>query len=555
MTSRYGGVPASKYGGIREDDQPVLAEAPKESSILDMAIGGTEVLGTVATGLVATPYAGAKALAEEVYRATKGDYDNLDEMVKTIEKTQQALTYMPKTADGKVMMEGVSKPFQWIEEKKKALGQWVTDTTGSPELGTLAYTAPDAALMFLGTNPAQAMKMKLGARDLQKKADELGIDLNTTKSIQAGQLAEVADSRVAQFKGEASPQVVKSVQNAKVVADRVVSMMYDKARQGTAGVDTTELNKTLAPMIVDSLEGFDVPKLPIVMDRLNELTDIASRPWAAATVNELEAWRIRVNRHAPHVGDRTQQHALGIMKAQYDKFMEHQFINDMIVGDKAVVENWRLARGARRRVGEMFDDNKVINTMIQKKMTVEETRALLFGSSNAGFKSQASSSVKAIKQIIGKNSPAMKALHDDALLNILDPLLLEKPNLAAFSKNYRDVALKNRSLLKELFDDAELRDMDAFAKGIAKHGTDDVTVLGSANLFIARMGVGHGIAKGQARIAVTKGFLDLLTKSAGRGTRKKIMQEILGYDPETYLFPASAPIKGAVLEAGAAQEQ
>lgn len=514
-------------------------------------LGAGETALSFGTGLVALPYAGAKALGEELYRAAHGEYDQIDKMVKTIEETQKNLTYMPKTEAGQVILDDISTPFKWVEEKKKALGEWVTGIAG-PEAGAMAYTAPDILLMFLGTNPAQAVRMKMGARDLQRKADELGLDLNQTKTVQAQQLAEVAETKTAGFKGESSPQVQKAVQDARTVADKIVNQMYEKARTGPpAGVPKTQLTETLAPMIVDALEGFDIASLPIVTARLSEITELANKPWSAVTVNQLELWRKRINRNKPPVGDRTQQAALGIIKGQYDRFMEHQFINDMIVGDKAVVENWRLARGARERVGRMFDDNKVIEKLVNQKLTPEEVRGFIFGASDAGFKAQASSTVRAIKNILGKDSPAMKALHDDALLNILDPLLIDKPNMVMFTKRYRDVARKNQSVMKELFNDAELKDMEVFARAIGKKGVDEVTVMGSTSTFLARMMVGHGIAKGQARIGITKGLMDIFSNSAGRSTRRKILQEILGYDPNVSLFPVSAPLRGAILEAGA----
>ena len=44
-------------------------------------------------------------------------------MVDTIEETQKNLTYMPRSEAGQASLEMVSEPFEWIEKKKKALGQ------------------------------------------------------------------------------------------------------------------------------------------------------------------------------------------------------------------------------------------------------------------------------------------------------------------------------------------------------------------------------------------------------------------------------------------------
>lgn len=553
MASKFGGVSLSRFGGITEDEEEEeiqLSITPTPDFSLTEMVGGIgETLLTLGSGLISVPYSGAKATAEEIYRAAHGEYGQIDKMVSTIKETQKNLTYMPQTEAGKASLKMVAAPFQWVEEKKKALGQWVSDIAG-PEAGALAYTTPDALLMFLGTNPAQATRMKLGARELQRKADDLGLDLNQTKGAQAQQLAEVAETKVAGFKGEASPEVVKSLRGAKDVADKIVRLMYKKAERGVAGVEKAQLSETLAPMIVDSLKGYRVSKLPLVKDALIDLTELTKKPWAAVSVAELEAWRKTINRMKPATTDRTQQAALSIIKGQYDKFMEHQFINDMIVGDKTVVKDWQLARGARERVGKMFDDNAVISKLIDQKLTPEQVRGFLFGASDTGFSAQAGGTIRAIKDVIGKDSPAMKALHDDALLNILDPLLLDTPNMGMFTKRYRDIARKNRTVLKELFTDTELQDMASFARAIGKKGTDDVTVVGSLSTFMARMMVGHGIAKGQARIGITKGIMDIFAQSAGRSTRRKILEEILGYNPYMPLFSVGAPVRGAFLEAG-----
>jgi len=526
---------------------------------MDTLIGGAETAATFASGLVAVPYAGAKAIAGEAYDFLHGDGGNLDKMVNTIEQTQQSLTYMPKTEEGKVILEGISSPFMWLEEKKKELGQWVTDATGSPELGAAAYTAPDALLMFLGTNPVKAQQMKIGAKDLQKKADELGLDLNASQQVQGEQLGEAARKMNTSGRGEASVETVDALVKAKEVGDRTVNMMYEKARTSpTAGVAVEHLRETLAPMIVESLEGYDLSVLPLVKARVNELSEIANKPWKAATINELEGWRKKINRMQPVAGDMTQKKALGTLKAQYDRFMEHQFVNDMIIGDKQAVQNWKLARQSRIRVGEMFEDNKIVQQLIAKEATPEQVRNLIFGSSEAGFAAQASGTIKSIKKIIGSDSEAMKALQNDAMLNIIDPLLSDVPDIAKFSKRYSDVVRKNQSVMRELFDNRQLKDMSEFAKAIKKHGykgKDAAGILDKLTTFVSRMWVGHGIAKGQAKVGFTKGILDMLGASAGTSTRMKILQEILGYNPQVPLFPASAPARGAVLQAAAPEQE
>jgi len=546
---------------------------------INIPFGYGETAATFATGIASAIGGGVWAVGEEAYRVVHGEFNQLDKMVDRIHSTVEAFTYMPKTATGQVILDGATMPFVELDEKMSALGEWVTEKTGSPAMGTAAYMSLDIFLTFLKTNPGKAAKIRLEARELQKKADEFGIDLKATKEVQAEQVGAVAEKMAAGAgRGDSSAQIVRALEKARKAGDEVVDNLYERARREGehTAIEPDYLNNTLKPMIKNGLEDFmdDMADLPKTRARYSEIMDIieestpkpvptGSRTPASysiltplpprlvpATINKLEAWRKRINKLRAKTNDPADAAGLGILKGQYDRFIENQFISDMISGNPEAIKAWKTARAARAELGRLFDDNAIISKLINEKLTSEQVRSFIFGASEAGFANQVGATVRAIKNVIGAKSDALKALQNDAMLNILDPLLGDPPNLKMFAKRYNDVVRKNKTVMKELFDNQELKALSTFASAIHKHAGDEVKVLGSISTFVARMTAGHGIAKGQARVGIVKGTLDLMTKSTGATSRRKILMEIIGHDPNVPLFPIQAPIRGAVLEAG-----
>tara|TARA_B110000503_G_scaffold105933_1_gene158124 strand:+ start:1759 stop:3693 length:1935 start_codon:yes stop_codon:yes gene_type:complete len=134
--------------------QPVArAQSPK---VEDLGFGqGMLGLGetalAVGTGALATPFAGLAGLAAMPFVGAEGSTGIIDSI-------QSAATYEPRTEAGKQIMGGIAKPLQALASGQQSLGNYVTDATGSPALGTAAQVAPDVVASLFGLQAFKKLK-------------------------------------------------------------------------------------------------------------------------------------------------------------------------------------------------------------------------------------------------------------------------------------------------------------------------------------------------------------------------------------------------------------
>jgi hypothetical protein len=235
------------------------------------------------------------------------------------------------------------------------------------------------------------------------------------------------------------------------------------------------------------------------------------------------------------------------MKSAYDDWLEGQYIDDMISGDPRAVRMWQEARAEWGRISERFDTDRTMGKIIfERNATPEQMRQWLFGVSATKSPAQAGEAVRRLNTIFGKESEMMGRVRGDFMLDIVDPLLGDRPNLTQFIKNYDDLIAKRPTLVRELFGPEGLKDWDdlvALTRGVAQRSGADITVLpqdfmGKLSQFMVRMTIGHGIAKGGARVSLGTGILDRLrVGTAGRYGRRQILEEYLGVYPMQPLVP------------------
>ena len=508
----------------------------------------TESVATITSGMAAGAIGGVLALGEGAYDALMtDDEDILGSMVDRVNKVQEDLTYMPRNEMSQVTLENISQPFQKLEEGKKALGDWVQETTGVPELATMAYMTPDVLLMALGAKPQ--ISQRLTVKALKKKADELGVNLNAQKTVQANQIADAADKVVGKVRRTTStPEVAAEVKAIKGVEKRGIDALYEQARNaGPAGIPKKAYQDVFAPMVEDVMRPYDLSDMPIVRARIQELQALGDSPAKGVSIDLLERWRQKLNRNKPKSTDTRQIGALRILKTQYDNFRDAAFNVDMITGDATAVTKWKKATSAAAGYAKRFKDSKVVKQLIEQDATPEMARNWIFGASESGFNAQAGMVIKEIENIVGKNSKTMQALRQDAMFNIIDPLFDSNgPNLAKFVNNYNKIARKNPSVMRDLFGPTKLKDLRTFANAIEKQGTDNINLLGKVNKLVSRLTVGHEIAVQGAKVGLAERLLDMVSRGAGKTTRRKIYSEILGYDVDLPLFPFATKEAAAI---------
>ena len=189
--------------------QPV--PAPQESTIGDKILGGLEAAGTVASSIIAQPLAGIAGVASLPFEDLAGSAEN-------VAATQDALTFQPRTEEGKAALEGLGKFIQGgvdlaniplsglaglvelisgqgVDQAKETvakvkqdgisavLADRVLEETDSPIAATIAQTIPAFSLELIGLKGLKAARVadpKLSA-DVAKAITQAAPDIQTIK--------------------------------------------------------------------------------------------------------------------------------------------------------------------------------------------------------------------------------------------------------------------------------------------------------------------------------------------------------------------------------------
>jgi len=531
---------------VRRNLIKLVAPTPDEPiSIPEAIIGGGELLVTMGTGMAGQAIGGVAGIIQGVASIVSGDEDPLGAAVERLEQVSGIITLDPSTRGGEAIMETVSPVFEALGEATRLAGTRELEATGSP----LAATAMETALSFvpgvLGMRGPRAGSLaRRESAAVRKAAKDLGINLNDANPAQRQQVIQAAEratgGRTAVAEG--FEEIQSAVQSARVVAKQEVDNLYALARADDAGI-TIAQTRDFAASAKRALADFDVDTMPIVRRRLAEMDKINTLPEnAIVKLNAIANFRKRINRNKPAATDTSQNAALGVLKGQLDSFLDAQFNADMISGNPAALQKWRTANDAFKEFKRTFDDNKTIRQLSTQRATPEEVRRWLFGASTVGAAKQAGDTIKRLKTIVGEDSPSMVAVRQDALFDIMEPLLREDPNFAGFASNYDRFVKNNPTLRKELFPESvadldKLRDLaTAIDRNPAMSFGIDLNTVASRALF------GHGIAKAGLKVSLMGRVFGVLRSAVGKSNKQQIMESVLGYDPRA---PVIAPL-GAV---------
>lgn len=397
------------------------------------------------------------------------------------------------------------------------------------------------------------------AKQIIQDADRMGINLRGSPGEQVSQTVRSVDDLASRSRGEGMSAVRSGVQRERNIARQNADNLFDAARNpesGSAYVLQPQVRGFSSNARGRLMEqGFDVENLPKLGRRLSELDELANTKGASATkLNALEMWRRRVGKAKS--ADPEEAEALRVLKGEYDDWMTNQFNNDLISGNKDAITAWRNARTAWAEFKQRFDDTKVIQDLAKKDTTVEQMRQWVFNANAINANNEAGKVVAGLNRILGAKSPEMDALRREFIFDVAEPLMRPSPNIRAFLSNYEKAVRKNPSLIKELFPDevgglGDFGQLAALARGIARRpgSVEDrfpETAFDKLQKIFWRFSIGHGIAKGQARIGIATGMTDWIRdRTVGTAARRNILWEALGHDPKMPMFPSTAAPIGA----------
>lgn len=538
----------SREGSLSERQMEIISKARGrdkkellEPTVGEFSKGVGETGMTLVSGIVAQIAGGWAGIGGRMYDLIRGEPEELQDTVNRINRVAEKYTYEAKSPAGKAITEGVAKPFQTFEEDISRAGEHATGVTGSPAVGAGIHTLASFVPASLGgrgfTNLARKepkptfMERHRDVKRAEDFAKSEEIDLSATEARQAEQFAKGAQKKTAGMtKGVSLPAIKETIIQARDAAKQGVDALYDAARDagGAVKIDQVRVFKKMAD---DSLKTYLVEDMPKVKLLLSEVDDIAKMESGAVKLQAMENWRKKINRNRPPKADESQNAAMTVLKAQYDEWLEGQFNADMIKGTPEAIEKWKKARSAHQRYREKFKDDKVIRQLAEKEATPEEMRKWIFGASATGAKKESAAIVKRIKDIVGKDSVEFLALRNDALLDVMGPLLKETPNLGQFVANYDKLRLGNNSLLKELFPQDQLRELRNLANAV--RGRKDTGIPDDWGVIIDRAGgvlsVGHQMAQ---RAALRLGVSNIIKALRMPGNKRQTLGALMGYDPQ-----------------------
>jgi len=244
--------------------QPVPATempSPLQAGIeagIGAAKGLFEPAATVVTGAIAEPIAGAAGIGAIL----RGAGPEVAE--QEIAQTREALTFQPRSEEGKAALRGVGEVLQPVAETlkgvEKGLGDITFKVTGSPALAAVATTLPAATLEALGFGVGRrAAKAGTGlkAAPIKVKPPTKISEKAVTKS-----LLEAAPD-VAQIK-DASRAIYKEIDNLQVTVK--------------PGATRSLIKKVVSRAKKENVDDVLTPKSARVVDRfIGELDNVQPR--------------------------------------------------------------------------------------------------------------------------------------------------------------------------------------------------------------------------------------------------------------------------------------
>lgn len=156
--------------------QPELIE---EAGIGEQILGGLEGAAAMGSGMLAEIPAGIAGLATALNPFAEAGASG-----QRVEQVRQALTYEPRLPGAQAALQKIGGAIEPVAKKlsefEGTLGEYVMETTGSPELAAIAHTLPTATLELLGGG-------------LAKRAAKGQVQQPAVEQAQKAAIADVAD--------------------------------------------------------------------------------------------------------------------------------------------------------------------------------------------------------------------------------------------------------------------------------------------------------------------------------------------------------------------------
>ena len=163
--------------------------------------------------------------------------------------------------------------------------------------------------------------------------------------------------------------------------------------------------------------------------------------------------------------------------------------------------------------------------------------------------------VNKLKSILGEESREFAALRQEAIFDIMEPILRPEPDIKRFIKNYDNFVKNNPTLAKELFPDSvnALADLRKMAPSLTK--VDPLKLPFAWTRFLAVGLGGHAIARAALKVKTIEKLANVVKSIPAKSRRKRIIAEVLEYDPFAPFLPKKVPFIGAMTQSAIDQSE
>ncbi len=208
--------------------------------------------------------------------------------------------------------------------------------------------------------------------------------------------------------------------------------------------------------------GLDAKLHPQATATLKDLAkiskDIKGGNITKLSLKRLEITRRRMLARRQEATNDADKEAVRRIQNQFDDWQDNAVENALFEGDQEALALLKQARGLRARYGRTYqarkggedDVGKIIEKMVRRDPTPEETVNYLFGRGQLGGKQISARLAKKVKDIVGGDSEEWGAIREIAWLR-----LSKTPEGATspvkFSKAFNKVMAENETLMKTLF--------------------------------------------------------------------------------------------------------
>lgn len=544
------GTPAPAPAPAPEPVAALPADEPSRGAqVADFAgrvgenmLAGGDVALSIASGGPAQIAGGLAGLAGTVlFDAETG--------MEWLNKATNALQWDPKTDKGRRAIQTVSEVVGAAEQVvDDGIWRW---TGGDPNRSAMAKSIVFGGPAVLTGGRTLAKVRESGKRwdQMAKRAEDLGIPVDRRKIGPA--VVERAKER-SSARGAGMQEVQRQLIKEKEKRRAEVEAGYEEALRTPAYTmvdDVKQFQRGFADGLIK--EGFDLEEMPILQKRLDDLeildyripgqmTDMKS-PTNLASLQSLDMIRKRINRNRST--NPAENVALNRLKHNLDDFIENQFDKDAIIAANAadraqlpeLQARWKNATKTAQEYKADFSDNRTIDRLVnQKDVTLEQMRSWIFGANAINPNGQSVAVVNRIAKLTGgKDSKVMQGLRQDALWDVMEPLLRDNgPDFMGFIRKAETFEKKNRRLLTALgVDKRQLHDLRRAAKA-AEHAAQSGLGEFGWRRALAQALFGHDIARRALRVRFMTRIMEHVT-GAKRVSKRQLLRDITGEDHRT----------------------